>query len=257
MSKSKDQFVLTPYFLDAPLPGLRVVAEPGWVVNEPHLPAGPVQQRMVAIYEPLAAQVATAVAADRRPVSVAGDCCAALGMAAGLQRSGIKPTLIWFDAHGDFNTWETSPSGFLGGMPLAMLVGRGEMTMPDGLGLRPLSELQVYLSDGRDLDVGEEEALLSSDVNLMPVVGNLKAGLLPLGPLWVHFDVDVLRTADMPAVNYPAEGGPSADMLGRVFTALARSGQVAAVSVSSWNPALDEDGRARNTALKLLQLLLA
>lgn len=61
----------------------------------------------------------------------------------GLQRAGIDPNLIWFDAHGDFNTWETTSSGFPGGMPLAMIVGKGEQTMPEAVGLRDLPEGQV------------------------------------------------------------------------------------------------------------------
>jgi arginase family enzyme len=63
--------------------------------------------------------------------------------------------------------------------------------------------------------------------------------------------------ADAPAVSYPARGGPSLRMLSEVFQTLAASRQVSAVSVSLWNPALDGDGATRNTALKLLQLLLA
>lgn len=252
----KDQTILTPYFLDERLPDLEALAQPKWIVNTPAIDAAGTQERMIQIYEPLAEAVAAAVRAGNRPVSLAGDCCATLGMVAGLQRGGLNPMLLWFDAHGDFNTWETTPSGFLGGMPLAMLVGRGEMTMPDALGLRPLPELNVWLSDGRDLDLLEREALLASKVNLLPVVTNLTAAMKPAGPLYVHFDVDVLRVRDMPAVNYPAEGGPSAEILGRVFQALAATRRVAAVSLSAWNPELDKDGRSRIMALKLLQYLL-
>ncbi len=59
----------------------------------------------------------------------AGDCVASLGVAAGLQRAGIEPSVAWLDAHGDFNTWETTPSGFMGGMPLAVLAGLGDQSI--------------------------------------------------------------------------------------------------------------------------------
>lgn len=252
-----DQFLLTPFFLDQPLGGLDDLAREGWMTIRPELPEGEVQARMAAIYEPLATAVATAVRAGRRPVSLAGDCCAALGMIAGLQRAGLDPTLIWFDAHGDFNTWETTPSGFLGGMPLAMMVGRGDQTIPRALGEQPLAERKVILTDARDLDPLEAKAVAASAVRRMPLVSDLKRTLLPWGPLWVHFDVDVIDPADAPAVSYPARGGPSLRMLSEVFQTLAASRQVSAVSVSLWNPALDGDGATRNTALKLLQLLLA
>ena len=80
----------------------------------------------------------------------------------------------------------------------------------------------------------------------------------PLGeaPLWVHFDVDVVALADSPAQNYPAEGGPPAAALQPVFAALAATGRLAAVSVSTWNPELDQDRRSEKTSLDLLRNLV-
>src|SRR5207253_8363034 len=116
-----NKFILTPFFLDQPRDALRTAAQPDWTLNVPALPEGETQTRMSAIYELLAQLVAQTIREGARPVSIAGDCCAALGVVAGLQRAGVNFNLLWFDAHGDFNTWETTPSGFLGGMPLAKL----------------------------------------------------------------------------------------------------------------------------------------
>ncbi len=251
-----DQYILTPFFLDQRREGLDDLVQPDWLVNRLDLPESEVQSRMAVLYEPLATAVAKAVEEGKRPISMAGDCCAALGMLAGLQRAQMDPKLIWFDAHGDFNTWETTPSGFLGGMPLAWLVGRGEQTIPQRLGLQTLDEARVTLTDGRDLDPQEAEAVASSAVNHLREVTDLFASPLPLGPLWVHFDVDVIDVAEAPAMSYPAEGGPSVRILGEVFQSLAASGQVKAVSVSLWNPELDSNGVTRNAVLKLLQYLL-
>ncbi|MFN2123087.1 MAG: arginase family protein [Candidatus Promineifilaceae bacterium] len=252
-----DQRIFSPFFLDQEFTDLDNLIEADWIVNRPQLPHGGVQERMLAVYEPLATVVESAVLAGSRPVSIAGDCCASLGMFAGLQRAGVKPTLIWFDAHGDFNTWETSPSGFLGGMPLAWLVGRGEQRIPHGLGITPLPESDVTLTDARDLDPLEAEAVESSAVNHLSEVSDLTHAPLPIGPIWVHFDVDVIDLAEAPAVSYPAEGGPSKRILGDVFQALAESRQVKAVSVSLWNPQLDRDGQTQRVVLSLLQKLLA
>ena len=252
-----DQTIFTPFFLDQPLDGLDDLVQPGWIVNRPDLPEGQVQDRMKALYEPLAAAVETAVHEGQRPVSMAGDCCASLGMLAGLQRAGVDPKLIWFDAHGDFNTWETSPSGFLGGMPLAWLVGRGEQTIPQALGTDSLYEGKVTLTDARDLDPLEAEAVAGSVMNHLKLVTNLSSAPLPWGPLWVHFDVDVIDVVEAPAVSYPAAGGPSTPILGEVFQYLAASRQVMAVSVSLWNPALDSDGQTQKVVLNLLHSLLA
>ena len=245
--------ILTPYFLDQPI---NLPAQEHYHLNTPTLPTGaPILDRLVALYEPLAAAVEAAVRDGRRPVSIAGDCVATLGVLAGLQRAGVSPTLIWLDAHGDFNTPETTPSGFLGGMPLAMAVGRGDQTIVHGLGLAPIPESQVILAGARDLDPGEREALSASAVTHLAGVEELLAMPLPAGPLYVHFDCDVLRTADVPAVFYPADGGPSADRLRAVLRRLAQTNRIAAVSLSTWAPELDKDGHSQTTVLDLLDQL--
>ena len=253
----RDQMIFTPFFLDEAFTDLDGLVQDDWLVNRPVLPAGQRLARMAALYEPLAAAVETAVRQGHRPVSLAGDCCASLGMLAGLQRAGIEPKLIWFDAHGDFNTPQTSPSGFLGGMPLAWLVGRGDLTIPQALSLRPLAEGQVTLTDARDLDPLESQAVQESMINHLDLVTDLNRTLLPWGPLWVHFDVDVIDAAEAPAMNYPAPDGPSLRILGEVFDTLARSGQITAVSVSLWNAELDSDGATQRGVLALLRRLLA
>ncbi|MCI0393784.1 MAG: arginase family protein [Chloroflexi bacterium] len=253
-----DRAILTPYFIDRQSPRLeQLLARPEWQINRVELPAGTAQERLIPLYQPLAAFVAETVARGQRPVSLAGDCCTSLGVLAGLQRASLSPTLIWFDAHGDFNTWETTPSGFLGGMPLAMLVGRGEQSIAAGLDLRPLPEAQVILTDARDLDPGEREAVAGSAVTHLPAVEMLLDHPLPAGPLYTHFDTDVINPDEAPAMSYRTAGGPSAATLHRAFGRLAATGQIAAVSFSSWNPDLDPDGRTQAVCLELLQTLLA
>lgn len=252
-----DRIILTPYFLDELLPDMKDLVQEGWLVNEPQLTGDDAQQRMITLYRPLAHLVQETVEQGQRPVSIAGDCCTTIGVLAGLQQAGLKPALIWFDAHGDFNTWETSPSGFLGGMPLAMLAGRGEQRLVQGVGLRPIAESDIALSDARDLDPAERLSLKSSEVQHLPEVSMLLEQPLADGPLYIHFDVDVINPIDAPAMNYLAAGGPTVAELRRVFTHLAASGRIAAVSLSSWNPELDVDGRSRQTALSLLESLLA
>lgn len=237
--------------------GLEPLVEADWVINHPRLPSGSLQKSLGALYEPLAELVSLIVQQGERPVSLAGDCCTSLGVLAGLQRAGINPNLIWFDAHGDFNTWETTPSGFLGGMPLAMLVGRGEQTILKSLGLVPIPESQVILSDGRDLDPGEREALLSSEVVHLPEVSDLLDYELLSGPIWVHFDTDVVDAGQVPAMNYPVKGGPGESELRQVFSHLSATGRIAAVSLSSWNPDLDQDGLSQRISMQLLAELLA
>jgi arginase len=91
----------------------------------------------------------------------------------------------------------------------------------------------------------------------LPDVTDLLDLPLPAGPLYIHFDVDVIDVADAPAMSYPAPGGPSVANLAEVFDRLAASGQVAAVSVSAWNPELDGDGRSRKLSMELLSRLVS
>jgi len=251
-----DRFILTPYSLVEPLPALQTFSQPDWHLNLRELPESAQQVGMSMLHESLASKVAEALRSGDRPVSIAGDCCSVIGVAAGMQRAGIDPGLIWFDAHGDFNTWETTPSGFVGGMPLAMLVGRGEQTMPAAAGLRRLAEEHVILTDARDLDPGEKIALERSEVNRLPRVTDLLTFSLPEAPLLVHLDTDVLDPAYAPAMSYPSSGGPTPDELSQVFQFLAGTGKVRAVSMSTWDPELDVNGGTAEICMRLLRVLL-
>lgn len=252
----RNRVILTPFFLDAASPEREALAREGWHVNRPDLPAGTRERRLAALYEPIAAFVSEALARGERPLCVEGDCCATLGVAAGLQRAGFEPTLLWLDAHGDFNTPETTPSGFLGGMPLAMLVGRGELTIARALGLRPWPEARVVLCDGRDLDPLEREALATSEVDHVRDVSALLGHPLLDGPLYVHFDADIVNPDDAPAMSYRAAGGPTAEQLGALLDALAARGQIIAASMTTWTPELDNDGRSRKICLELWHRLV-
>jgi arginase len=74
--------------------------------------------------------------------------------------------------------------------------------------------------------------------------------------LWVHFDTDVIDAGDAPAMNFPTPNGPSISQLGEVFSNLSGSGEIAAVSISSWNPQLDIDGHSQEVAMALVNRLL-
>jgi arginase len=254
-----DTTILTPYFLDhhyvEDVYGLRALADRE--VEPDLLTGGDKQTRMSTIYASLATEVAEVLGDGGRPISFAGDCCASIGVLAGLRRAGLEPTLLWFDAHGDYNTWDTTPSGFLGGMPLAMAVGRGEQTLLDRTGMRPWPEGKVILTDGRDLDPGERDLVNASAIHhLTDMRALLQPGVIPDGPLYVHFDTDIIDPSEAPAMNYPASGGPSAADVQAVFRSLAKTGRVVAMSVSLWEPTLDSDGRTRAVTLETLSALL-
>jgi arginase len=251
-----NRFIVTPFALDEPSSELEGLAQADWLINKPELPAEDLQSRLSILHRPIADFVADTVAHGDRPVSIAGECCTPIGVLAGLQRAGLNPVLLWLDAHGDFNTWETSPSGFIGGMPLAMLVGRGEQTMTKRVGLNSIAEAQVILSEGRDLDPGEKQALAQSGVHHIVDCRTLLDHPLIGNPLYLHFDVDIVNPNDAPAMSYPTEGGPSAAELRTIFRSLAQQGNVAAVSMATWNPILDADGHSQIVCMELLHTLI-
>ena len=223
-----------PYYMGDHISGLEV-PEPHTLLT-PDLPDGSQQERMAVLNRHVADVVASA--AGGVPVIYAGDCVVILGVAAGLQRKGIDPVVVFYDAHGDFNTWETTPSGFIGGMPLAMMTGRGEQTIVVGAGLRLVPDEDAYLVGARDIDPGEQVLLDESSVPMVDVDG-IAAAVPADRDLYVHIDVDVVDPEDVPAINYPAPDGPSAAAVAESVAALAATGRVVAFSVSTWNPALD------------------
>ncbi|MDH3500537.1 MAG: arginase family protein, partial [Acidimicrobiia bacterium] len=173
---------MSPFYMGHRLSGLEV-PEP-YELIEPDLPDGSEMERMAALYD----VIATRIASDESfPVLYAGDCCAILGVIAGLQRKGVDSVLVFYDAHGDFNTWETTPSNFIGGMPLAIATGRGEQTIVDACGMQTLSDTDTFLVDGRDLDPAETELLAASDVTKASAEEIIDA--IPSDrPLYVHID---------------------------------------------------------------------
>ena len=220
-----------PFYMGNRLTSLDV-PEPHTLVD-PDLSA-PTEMARIAELSPL---VADAVSIDAMPVIYAGDCCIILPVIAGLQRRGVDPFVVFYDAHGDFNTWETTESEFIGGMPLAMATGRGEMTIAESCGMRAIPDEDAFLVDGRDLDRAEAALLAGSGVRTVANEDVVEA--IPADrPLYVHVDVDVVDPPDMPAVNYVAPDGPSAESVATSVKGLADTGRVVAFSFSTWNPAL-------------------
>jgi len=197
---------------------------------------------LVQLYAPLAERVAHV----RDPVVLSGDCVTALAVLAGVQRSGVDAALVWFDAHGDFHTEQTTLSGYLGGLPLAKAVGRGDLSLPEGLGLTPLAEDRVLLVDSRDLDPPEVVALSASRVRRATVDSVREA--LPDGPLHLHVDLDVFDASLLSGLRFPAANGPGLEAVAAAVATVAASGRLVALSVAAtWRP--DDTVRVQNDAV--------
>ncbi len=249
-------WLVTPYFFDVYDPGLKAAVAPGvsFQENDPGGVKGRAPEYLARLHQPIAEFVKQSVLRNELPVSIAGDCGAALPVMSGLQRAGLDPVLVWLDAHADFNTLATSPSGFLGGMPLAMMVGRGDLSIPEKTGQTAVREDDVWLIDARDLDPLEAKALAASNVN--------RADLGALGtlvfdrPVHLHIDNDIIDAKEVPANNYPVADGPSlADTIEKCLE-FALQNHICALSLSGWNGQLDADGKTGRACAKLLALIV-
>ena len=189
-----------------------------------------------------------------RPLVLGGCCCSHVGAVEGLAARHDRLALVWVDAHGDLNTPETSPSGFLGGMPFAVLLGWCHDRLRRAAGLDPaLPEARAALVGARDLDPGERAAI---DRSQLVVAGDIEAALAGLpadAPIHLHLDGDVLDPADAPGVDFPAPGGWSAARLVDECAALAETGRVVGISVCCGNPRRDPDGRGARAYARALQ----
>lgn len=203
----------------------------------------------------LANAVAQAKQAGRLPVILGGDCTVAIGVVAGLRRALHENLgIAWFDAHGDFNTPDTTISGFLGGMPLACCCGRGLETLREATGLtQPVNEAHVSILGVRDLDPAEKALLDTTPVRRYAPneLANFQADARPT---YLHFDIDVLDPQYAPGVNYLTPNGLTPEA---VLTAAKQiHPYLAALSFTAVDPEIDSTGLTVRTAMALLPALL-
>lgn len=229
--------IVVPFHQDVRLPAGSLPLPAGdQLTVEPALPEGDRWRRLVRLYDAVAGAVAAAGSSESAPVVVSGDCLVALGVLAGVQRAGLDPAIIWFDAHGDVHTLESSTSGYLGGLALRLAIGAHRDRMADPLGLRPLAEHRATLVDARDLDPAEADYLAGAEVRRCSV----EDVPTPDGPVVLHVDVDVIDADDLPGLLFPVHDGPSAGTVVAAVRRLLDTGAVAALSIACpWHPGDD------------------
>jgi arginase len=209
----------------------------------------------------LADEVAGAVGGGETPLVLGGDHSLAIGTLAGASR-GADLGVVWFDAHGDFNTPETTPSGNVHGMSLAAALGRGEFETSSWARAGGLDAANVALVGVRDLDPEERRALQGSDVRVFTMsdiddrgitaVVDDALGVASSGTDGVHvsLDVDWLDPTEAPGVGTPVRGGVT---YREAHAALERVADVDLQSLElvEVNPILDDHNRTAELAVEL------
>jgi arginase len=210
----------------------RVVGEPG----EPR--AGRYDEDLRDARATFAAAAAAVADADR-PLLTATDCSICIATVPAVARRWPDAWLLWLDAHGDFNTPDTTPSGFLGGMCLAGAVGLWDTGYESG----PTPD-RVVLVGGRDLDEAE--------VDLMERHGVVRtddpAAALDGREVFVHLDVDILDPSVMPGQLYPAPGGLEAAQLHDLLADVAARARIVGAEITCFSTPELSDALAQAAA---------
>jgi arginase len=192
-----------------------------------------------------------------------------MGMLAGLQKSGpdwrsLRIGLVWIDAHADFNTPETTLSGMLGGMPVAISTGLCLHRLRRQCGLDPaLPTRYVTMVGVRDTDPYEQELLDKSEIQYITVdqVKRPSAAIdLEMERLtfltdliYVHVDLDILDPHEVPGHGLTVKNGPTSMQLGRTLEMMFEHPKAAAFGVASYPARKDPDGRSLKAVYNLIE----
>jgi arginase len=202
-----------------------------------------------------------ALADGEFPLVISGNCnTAAVGSLAGAGPEGLG--VVWFDAHGEFNTPETTTTGFIDGMGLAMAVGHCWKAMARGVpGFSAVPEDNVLMAGVREVDPGERERLDASEIAVVSADLIRKQGLrvfaaalddlrTRVSRIYVHLDLDVLDAEKVGKANeFAVEGGPDAEELQAMLDMVRERFEVAAAGIASYDPTFDADGRILRVAI--------
>jgi arginase len=185
------------------------------------------------------------------PIVLSGNCGVAVGTVSGC---GAGETgVVWFDAHGEATTPETTTSGFLDGMGISTLAGQCWRTLAMSIpGYAPVPGDRVFLFGARDLEDAECELLNNIGVHRPSELAELRTGLTAtpgVDRIYVHFDFDVLDPLVAKGNQWTPPGGISMKILADAIAEAGKMKEIAALGIASYNPAVDIDGRALAAAM--------
>jgi len=216
----------------------------------------------------LSREVGSAVSGSVFPLVLAGNCNSCLGSIAGINPDQLG--IVWFDAHGEFNTPETTQSGFLDGMPLATATGRCWKELAKTIpGFAPVRESNVILVGARDLDDEEQRQLAQSDIKLIrsdgladsAILQSIASALLSLRDcvtgIYLHIDMDAFEIGEGAANHYGATGGLSVKVIEDAIALVKNNFEIKSATIASFDPACDTRGKFLDAGLRCVRALVS
>lgn len=219
--------------------------------------------------EKLAAKVSDSIEKQCFPLVLGGDHSIAMGTLAGVAKHFKNVGVIWYDAHADMNTPETSPSGNIHGMPLAASMGLGHpaLTGIGGYQVKVKPE-NIVLIGARDLDTGEKALIAEKNIKVYTVEDVKRLGMdevinqtlayLSEGCDGIHlsFDLDGIDPREIPGVGTPVADGISYSESVRAIELLGKSNVLTSAEFVEFNPLLDKDDVTARAVVNLIGVLI-
>ncbi len=215
--------------------------------------------------EELAKAVSKVVEEGAFPLVLGGDHSIAIGTLAGIAQHYKNLGVIWFDAHGDLNTAETSPSGNIHGMPLAVNIGLGHELLTNMMGYSPkVKSEHVIIIGARSIDEGERKLIKEKGIKVYTMHEVDRLGMAKVmeetiaylkdktDGVHLSLDLDGLDPIDAPGVGTPVTGGISYRESHLAMEMLSESGIITSAEFVEVNPILDEKNKTAVAAVKLM-----
>ena len=216
----------------------------------------------------LAGEVRRAIGKGIFPVVLSGNCNSSLGTIAGIGPDNLG--VVWFDAHGEFNTPETTLSGFLDGMPIAIATGRCWKSVAKTIpGFSPVAEENLVLIGARDLDAEEQRQLEQSEIQLVrtvtgeetEILRGIEAALIHLQSrvtgIYLHIDMDVFEIGGGAANHYGASGGISPELMITAIALVKKYIPIRGCAIASYDPAFDRDRKFLEAGLQSIRQIVS
>ncbi|MBA2758951.1 MAG: arginase family protein [Chloroflexia bacterium] len=228
---------------------------------------GPIAANIGRLGAHVGRHVSEACEGEGRVLVLAGDDTTSVGVIAGLQLAhgaGHRIGIVWFDAHGDFNTPETSVSNILAGMPLAILAGlAGPLWRESAMLAATVPTDRMVIAGVRELDDAEEQLLRSTDVQILRHAESLSGWTFAdamsrlaekVDEIYVHIDLDVLDPSLVPSSSTPSPRGMTLANMEKLLDQAFATGKVAVVGLAGLNPRAGQRGETSTASAKALLL---